>query len=159
MSRRSRFFEYLPYRHIIRDLWKKDKNMLWKAVPKPSMDNDCFRSEFWDEQKPGPVYSLTEKEPIFEAADIIRCGKHLFIQEGMSTNKAAIEWLRREFNELVFNECHFYNDLWPNHMDATLIPLRPPIDGDGGLVLVNPEKPMWESEAKIWIKNGILCFR
>ncbi|KAL1917688.1 uncharacterized protein VTP21DRAFT_3522 [Calcarisporiella thermophila] len=156
MSKRTRYFEHLPYRHITRDLWKRDKNMQWKAAPKPSMDDDCFRPEFWEEPKPNSkrIYSLTEKEPIFEAADMIKCGMHFFILEGLSTNQAGIEWLRREFPNIIFNECRFHNELYPNHIDASLIPLRPPCDGEGGLVLMNSERPLMESYTDIWTRNG-----
>ncbi|MBC6417995.1 MAG: glycine amidinotransferase, partial [Prochloron sp. SP5CPC1] len=37
MSRRARFFEYLPYRKLIYEYWNQDPNMVWNATPKPSM--------------------------------------------------------------------------------------------------------------------------
>ena len=36
-------------------------------------------------------YTLTNIEPVFDAADIIRCGKDLFVQNGFTTNKSGIE--------------------------------------------------------------------
>ncbi len=43
MSNRGRYFEYLPYREIVRDLWRRDARVLWKAAPNPAMDDSLFR--------------------------------------------------------------------------------------------------------------------
>lgn len=70
MSDRARFFEHLPYRNIIRDLWQRDEHMKWKAMPKASLDDDCYDITFWtkDRVKGDDCTTLTEKEPILEAA-------------------------------------------------------------------------------------------
>ncbi len=98
-------------------------------------------------------WTLTEFEPVFDAADMCRVGKDVFIQHGLVTNNSGIEWLRRELADLVrIHECHFPHDKLPIHIDATLVPLRPPkgLYGTEGLVLYNPEKPPTEAEATLW---------
>ncbi|MCY0939108.1 hypothetical protein OTB74_34060, partial [Streptomyces sp. H34-S4] len=37
MSRRARFFEYLPYRSLVYRYWTADERVVWTAAPKPSM--------------------------------------------------------------------------------------------------------------------------
>lgn len=150
MAKRSRFFEYLPYRNIIRDLWKRDNQMQWKAMPKASFDDDCFDMDFWSRKKyvGDSRYTLTEKEPIMEAADITRCGKDIFIQKSLVTNDAGIEWLTRELGEKfrVHKMC-FPKNLYPVHIDATFVPLRP------GLSLINPDRLPDNDSARIWLEN------
>lgn len=41
-------------------------------------------------------FNVNENEPVFDAADITRVGKDIFIQQSMTTNNMGIEWLTRE---------------------------------------------------------------
>eukprot|EP01001_Neometanema_parovale_P009418 NODE_565_length_2312_cov_275.687072_g537_i0.p1 GENE.NODE_565_length_2312_cov_275.687072_g537_i0~~NODE_565_length_2312_cov_275.687072_g537_i0.p1 ORF type:complete len:545 (+),score=107.37 NODE_565_length_2312_cov_275.687072_g537_i0:473-2107(+) len=163
MSKRSRFFEYLPYRHITRNYWKNDKNMEWIACPKPSMDDDMYDETFWDQPHDERYrrmhsydFCVTEKEPVFDAADISRVGRDIFVQKSMTTNNGGIEWLRRTFEPkgMRVNPVHFPYDLHPSHIDCTFVPLRPPTKGSDGIVLVNPERPPLKSQAQLWLQNG-----
>ena len=56
MSKRGRFFEYLPYRDITYKLWDTDFSMKWKAAPKPSMSESVksFRLD-WKRSKSASV--------------------------------------------------------------------------------------------------------
>jgi glycine amidinotransferase len=78
----------------------------------------------------------TEFEPVFDAADIIRCGKDIFVQRSHTTNEMGIEWLRRHLGD-TYNVHHveFY-DHRAAHIDATFVPLAP------GKMLVNPDRPI-----------------
>jgi glycine amidinotransferase len=40
-------------------------------------------------------YTITEFEPVFDAADFVRCGRDLFVTKSNVTNSLGIEWLRR----------------------------------------------------------------
>lgn len=154
MSKRSRLFEYLPYRKIIRDLWRRDKKMQWKAMPKASLDDDCFDLEFWNRERVRGEYkyTTTEKEPIMEAADIIRCGIDIFVQKSLATNDAGIEWLTRELgNKFRVHTMHFPGSLYPFHIDATFLPLIP------GLALSNPDRLPDAESSKIWLDNDWKC--
>lgn len=115
MSKRGRFFEYLPYRDIMYKLWDVDHSMKWKAAPKPSMSSDMYWEGYWskfeafdkkseDEQYKllhDYKYVLNEKEIAFDAADITRCGRDIFVQHSMTTNLRSIEWLKRELEGCV----------------------------------------------------------
>lgn len=165
MSKRSRYFEHLACRDIGLRLWRADPDRvkLW-ACPKPSMSDRMYHSDFFQltkEQRFDRMRSyqfcVNETEPVFDAADITRCGKDIFVQKSMTTNDLGIKWLTSHFPELRVHPLHFPYDLHPSHIDCTFVPLRPPTTGDGGgdgLALINPERPPLKSEMELWRKNG-----
>ena len=61
---------------------------------------------------------------MFDAADILRCGKDLFVQNGFTTNKTGIEWIKREYNQFGIHETLLDNNTTPTHLDELTI-LRP----------------------------------
>jgi glycine amidinotransferase len=145
MSYRSRWFEFLCYRPLLEELFRADPHMRWEAAPKPRLTDASFRAGFWDtyntlsqdEQRARVADNdlvLTEAEPLFDAADIARCGKDLFVQLSLVTNRAGHDWLRRHFPEHRVHAVTFGNTQ-PLHIDATFVPLRP------GLVLHCGEQP------------------
>lgn len=157
MSRRDRYFEADCVRSLVRTLWRSDPAMLWKAAPKPSMADGMYRPAWWeltDEERHARMheyeYAITNEEPIFDAADIMRCGKDLFVQLSMTCNNAGIDWLRRELapHGMRVHRVRFPYDLAPSHLDCTFVPLRP------GLVLTNPERPILPEDARIFHENG-----
>lgn len=157
MSRRDRYFENFAVRQILRDLWREDPEMLWKAAPKPSMSDDMYDASWWNwtpeerwEHMHKYQYCITNEEPLFDAADITRCGKDIFVQTSMTCNYAGIEWLRRELapQGIRVHSAHFPYDLAPSHIDCTFVVLGP------HLVLTNPERPIAEKDAEFWKQNG-----
>lgn len=169
LSKRGRFFEYLPYRRILYSLWGNDPSMKWKAAPKPSMNDEMFWEGYWNkfvdfdkktklEQEEllfNYQYVLNEKEIAFDAADITRCGKDIFIQHSMTANLKAAEWLKRELEGHVrVHILHFPYDKEPSHIDCTFVPLRPPKDNKPGIILTNPERPLAKGEEKIFEQNN-----
>ncbi|MBW2030257.1 MAG: serine/threonine protein kinase, partial [Deltaproteobacteria bacterium] len=83
MSFRSRWFEYLCYRPLLEKYFKEDPNFRWEAAPKPRLTERSYKKNFWeewnalsDEEKWEKAektdWILTEKEPLFDAADIVR---------------------------------------------------------------------------------------
>ena len=71
---------------------------------------------------------------MFDAADVARCGKDLFVQRSVTTNAAGLDWLRRHYpnhrvHEMLFREPD------PVHIDATFLFLHP------GLAMSNPDRP------------------
>jgi glycine amidinotransferase len=78
-------------------------------------------------------WNLTEKEPLFDAADVGRLGKDLFVQRSIATNASGIDWLRRHFFNHRVHEVVFKDEA-PAHIDATFVPLRP------GLALSNRQR-------------------
>ena len=145
MSYRSRWFEYLCYRPLIGSYFKQDAEMRWEAAPKPRLTAASYREGFWDEfEALSPEEQvervrrndlvLTEEEPLFDAADIARFGKDLFVQLSLVTNRGGIRWLTQHLPEHRVHPVIFGNTR-PLHIDATWIPLRP------GLVLHCDEQP------------------
>ncbi len=147
MSQRSRWFEYLAYRPLLQRYFGEDPEFRWEAAPKPRLTDASYVGgvEFWDYAESLPEaeqierftkrrqWNLTEEEPLFDAADVGRFGKDLFVQRSTVTNAAGIDWLQRHFpehriHEVLFLEAH------PMHIDATFIPLRP------GLALSNRKR-------------------
>ncbi len=169
MSKRGRFFEYLPYRDIVYKLWDTDKLMKWKVAPKPSMDSSMYWEGYWNKFKSFDTkskeeqyellhnynYVLNELEIAFDAADISKFGKDLFIQHSMTTNIKAVEWLRRELEGYVkVHILKFPYDKEPSHIDCTLVPLKPPRNNQKGLILTNPERPLLEKDIKFFKNNN-----
>jgi len=158
MSYRSRWFEYLCYRPLMEQYFAEDPGFNWEAAPKPRLSEQTYKKDFWkkwnamtEEEKWD--YSLktdwipTEKEPLFDAADVVRCGKDLFVQKSMVTNQSGIDWLQRHFPEHRVHTVR-YKELLPWHMDTTIVPLRP------GLVLFNNGRPALEPQRELFELNG-----
>jgi glycine amidinotransferase len=157
MSFRSRFFEYVCYRPLLQRYFEDDPGMRHEAAPRPRLTDRSFREGYLDESVgreqrmawvAGRRFATTEEEPLFDAADILRCGRDLFVQHGFTTNLKGIEWLRRHFPDLRIHAMHFPGDAYPSHIDCTLVPLRP------GLVLSNPQRPPLSHQAEIFRRNG-----
>ncbi|WP_171181894.1 arginine deiminase family protein [Ruegeria sp. HKCCD8929] len=159
MSRRARFFEYICYREILNQYFNDDPNMKWNACPKPRLTDRTYKEGFWkewrslsSEQKLERArkrdWALTEVEPVFDAADVGRFGKDLFIHHSTLTNNAGIEWIKRHFPD---HRTHIvaFDQEYPFHIDSTFVPLRP------GLVLQNYTRPpLGEELHEFFRKNG-----
>jgi glycine amidinotransferase len=158
MSLRSRWFEYLSYRPILEKYFAEDPNFRYEAAPKPRLTERTYKKDFlknWDtlpeEEKKRHIlesdWILTEVEPCFDAADVVRCGKDLFVQKSMVTNNGGIRWLRQHFPNHRVHMVRYYESQ-PWHMDTTLVPLRP------GLVMINPVRtPLEPGQAELFKKN------
>jgi len=145
MTYRSRWFEYLCYRPLLERYFKEDPNVKWEAAPKPRLTDKTYKLDFWEkfeslteedqirEYTMKKEWVLTEEEPCFDAADISRYGKDLFVQRSSTTNAAGISWIKRHFYNHRVHEVLFRETL-PMHIDATFLPLR------HGLALSNPRR-------------------
>ncbi|MGQ9531490.1 MAG: serine/threonine protein kinase [Desulfotomaculales bacterium] len=153
--RRSRWYEYLNLRPIFERYFKEDPEVVHVAAPKPRLTDESYVKNYYyyfnhvwtDEEKRQRLYNwefqLTEKEPLWDAADIMRFGKDLFVQGSCVTNRSGADWLKRFFGALGFR-VHIVqfdtprdpdkpNNYHPWHIDVNLAPLRP------GLCLYNPD--------------------
>jgi glycine amidinotransferase len=159
MSYRSRWFEYICYRPLLESYFKQDPNFRWEAAPKPRLtDESYWDMNFWEkfdklsyeeqlEHTYQKKWNLTEKEPLFDAADTARFGKDLFVQRSTVTNAAGMDWLRRHFPDHRIHEVTF-KEPSPIHIDGTFLPLRP------GLVLANRvRKPLQNELYELFKKN------
>ena len=159
MSQRARWFEFICYRPLLNRYFHEDPNFRFEAAPKPRLTDKLYRLGFWDEVETfteeeqiqrytmNKQWALTEEEPVFDAADIGRFGKDLFVQRSTCTNASGMSWLRRHFpnqriHEVLFREAH------PMHIDATFVPLRP------GLAISNRQRvPLTPEMVELFKKN------
>lgn len=157
MSYRSRWFEYLAYRPLLNRYFEEDPHFKWEAAPKPRLTDASFRPGYLDPSVSDEerrkwvtdrVFVTTEEEPLFDAADITRFGKDLFVQHSFTTNLKAMDWLRRHFPDHRVHAVNFPGDLHPIHIDATFTPLRP------GLILSNPMRQLPEHQKEVFARNG-----
>jgi len=157
MSYRSRWFEYLCFRPLLEKYFKEDPNFNWEAAPKPRLSEGTYKKGFWEkwnalseeekwEQSEKSEWLPTEVEPLFDAADVVRCGKDLFVQKSMVTNQTGINWLQRHYPDHRVHTVR-YKELLPWHMDTTIVPLRP------GLVMFNEGRPALEPQREFFEKN------
>jgi glycine amidinotransferase len=124
MAWRSRYFELFAFRSLFKDYFRRGAR--WTAAPRPELKDELYAS--------GDAFATSEWEPTFDAADFVRCGRHIFGQRSHVTNELGIEWLRRHLAPAVEVVVVDVDDPHPMHIDATLVPLAP------GKVLVNPER-------------------
>jgi glycine amidinotransferase len=157
MSYRSRWYEYLCYRPLFEQYFKEDPNFSFAAAPKPRLREQTYKENFYErwnslseeekwERAEKSDWIPTEVEPLFDAADIARFGKDLFVQKSMVTNNAGIDWLQRHYPEHRIHTVR-YREVLPWHIDSTLIPLRP------GLVMINPIRSPLEPQNELFEKN------
>ena len=125
------------------------------AGPAPRLTDESYQSGYFDEitieerlrRTAALDFVTTEHEPLFDAADVLRIGKDLFCQHGLTTNRRGMEWLRRHFPEHRVHAVNFPGDPWPIHIDATFVTLRP------GLVINNPTRRLPEAQRRIFEVN------
>jgi glycine amidinotransferase len=132
MADRSRYFEAWPYRTLFKEYFHAGAK--WTAAPKPQLLDELYDANYTVPKEGEPMrYMVTEFEPVFDAADCVRCGRDLFMQQSNVTNRAGIEWLRRHLGDGY--RVHEIENLSPEaiHIDTTFMPLAP------GKVMINPE--------------------
>jgi glycine amidinotransferase len=133
MAWRSRYFESAAYRPLFKEYFRRGAR--WSAAPKPELP-DCAYEEDWRSVGADgrPRLAVSEFEPAFDAADIVRCGRDLFAQLSHVTNRFGIDWLRRHLGPGYRVHLLTFDDPHPMHIDATFMPIAP------GKLLINPER-------------------
>src|SRR5918997_2680642 len=122
MPMRARYFEVLPFRPLLHEYF--DSGAVWLSAPKPRLTDDTY------------VYSpgrsvVAEIEPLFDAANMLRCGTDIFFNVSNTGNRKGAEWLRRVLGgQFRVHEMSICTD----HVGTTIHILRP------GLILANAER-------------------
>ena len=143
---RSRWFEYLHLRPLFERYFKEDPEFLWRAAPRPRLTDESyeknyfysFRNVWTDEEKERRMhewkYHLSEKEPLWDAADALRCGKDIFWHCSAVVNRSGLDWVKRHFatRDIRLHPVQFDGDVLPWHIDYLFAALRP------GLAIHNP---------------------
>ena len=155
MSFRCRYWEYLAYHDLMQRYFDEDPGFRWEHAPRPRLTPDAYQVGYFDEitleerlrRTAALDFVTTEHEPLFDAADVLRIGKDLFCQHGLTTNRRGMEWLKRHYPDHRVHAVNFPGDPYPIHIDATFVPLRP------GLVMNNPKRPLPAEQRKIFEAN------
>jgi glycine amidinotransferase len=133
MAWRSRYFESLAYRPLIKEYFHAGAR--WSTGPKPELTDEQFDQAWTDPGEDGPPrLVVTEFEPTFDAADFIRCGRDIIAQKSNVTNEFGINWLRRHLGDDYRIHVFEFRDTHPMHIDATLMPMAP------GKLLIHPDR-------------------
>ncbi len=147
MPLRSRYFENFSYRKILKKYALEGSR--WISAPKGELSDELYdRSDLQGS-------TLTDFEPAFDAANIIRCGKDIFYLISNSGNRFGAHWLQTtlgsSYNVHILNNIYAYV-----HLDTSILPLSP------GVVLLNPDRvnnnnipPYFKSWKKIWANKPI----
>ncbi len=130
---RSRQFEGDAYRALFKEYFTDGAR--WTAAPRPQLPDELFDANY-RVPEPGEAirYITNEFELVFDAADVTRCGRDLFVTRSNVTNESGIRWLRRHLSDRglrvheLTSRCR-----QPMHIDSTFVPLAPE------RVLVNPD--------------------
>ena len=132
MAWRSRYFETHAYRRLLKEYWSQGAR--WISAPKPQLLDCLYDERFTPPAKGAPVrYIINDFEPVFDAADFVRCGRDLFVTRSNATNTSGVAWLRRHLgSDFTIHEITSHCPQ-PLHIDTTFVPLAP------GKVLINPE--------------------
>jgi glycine amidinotransferase/scyllo-inosamine-4-phosphate amidinotransferase 1 len=90
---------------------------------------------------------------VFDAANVCRLNDTWLFLESASGNRAAHDWLCKQFPEVTIELCNFYSGV---HIDSTIVPLRE------GLVMLNASRvteatvpKCLESWQKIWVTDVV----
>ena len=132
MAWRSRYFETQAYRPLLKEY--SAKGAKWIAAPRPELVDDLYNHAYRPPGEGDPIpFVVNDYEPVFDAADFLRCGRDLFGIRSNVTNESGIHWLRTHLGEgfhitLIETRCR-----QPMHIDSSLMPLAP------GKLLVNPD--------------------
>lgn len=132
MADRSRYFEAWAYRSLFTEYLKAGARL--SAAPRPRLPDSLFKDNFSLNYDRVPAeYGITELEPVFDAADMVRCGRDIFIQRSQVTNGLGVLWLQRHLGSSY--RVHEIQNRSPEaiHIDTTFMPLAP------GKVLISPE--------------------
>jgi len=125
MPLRSRYFETFGLRNIFKSYSKNGSR--WISAPKPELTDELY--DRTDLSKP----TLTEFEPAFDAANIVKCGKDLFYLKSNSGNRWGGKWLQDTLGEKY--RVHILDNVYAYvHLDTSIMPLAP------GKVLLNPDR-------------------
>src|SRR5271165_3177525 len=121
MVLRSRQYENLAYRGLLREYLERGAR--WLCAPRPRLEDSIYR------KSEGFQIAIGENEPLFDAANVARCGRDLFYLVSDSANHLGARWLARTIgSDYRVHVCDRLRNTI--HIDTTLVFVRP------GLVFV-----------------------
>jgi N-dimethylarginine dimethylaminohydrolase len=165
MPVRSRYAETFALRGLLREWFQSGAH--WVGAPRPQLPDETYLF-------PDGELVLAEREPLFDAANVLRLGTDLFFNVSNTGNRIGARWLARVLGpQFRVHEISVCDD----HLGTTLQVLRP------GVLLANagrldddmiPEplrrwKIVWFDEpeddgyalrwprASVWIGMNVVC--
>ena len=119
----SRYFETFSLRQIFKDYFRRGAH--WVSAPKPELSRESYNNRQVRDRLGLDQELTSEYEPLFDAADFVRCGNLIVGQRGARTNQFGIEWLKRFLGEdfqvlLITSKCEY-----SVHIDTTFVPIGP----------------------------------
>lgn len=125
MSLRSRQFETDCFKDIF--IEKMEQGANWVSAPKPRLLDSMYQRE--DLSK----ITLNNNEPVFDAANILRCNNDILYLVSNTGNLKGAKWLQNFLGSEY--RVHTIEDVYSYiHIDSTIAVLRE------GLCLLNPER-------------------
>jgi glycine amidinotransferase len=133
MGFRSRYHENHAYKALCKEYFGRGAR--WVSAPRPQLSSASYNKNYVPPQEDEVVRTiLTEFEPLFDAADVIKCGRDIFVAQSSCCNRSGIDWIQRHLgDDYHVHEVEVF-DTHPLHIDATFYPLAP------GKLLINPER-------------------
>lgn len=164
---RCRFYEYLYMRPLFERYFREDPDCQWVSAPRPRLiDADYVPNyyhnmrEVWtDEEKAQRFYdkkwALTEVEPLWDAADMIRAGKDIFLNVSSVSNELGRNWLHRyitsrglRLHEIRFDGPKNLKSYQPWHIDTSIVFPCP------GMAIYSPKKPILDQSSIDFFKKN-----
>ena len=72
---------------------KGDRGM---SAPRPQLSDASYKENYVPPKEGEQMRTvLTEFEPLFDAADVIKCGRDIFVIQSSACNRFGIDWLQR----------------------------------------------------------------
>ncbi|MEA5504478.1 inosamine-phosphate amidinotransferase 1 [Halotia wernerae UHCC 0503] len=125
MALRSRYFESFAYHHLLLEYFESGAH--WISAPKPQLLDDTYNI------RPVSTSILNNKEPIFDAANVIKMGRDILYLVSCSGNMQGFKWLERLLGKEY--RIHAISGVYEGtHIDTTITLVRP------GLVVLCPER-------------------
>lgn len=125
MSLRSRQYEVNAYKDFLIECLQSGSK--WISAPKPELLDHTYNNESAEEN------ILSEHEPIFDAANVLRAGNDIIYLVSSTGNKLGARWLQSILGSQY--KVHLCENMYKyTHIDTTITLLRE------GLVLINPER-------------------
>lgn len=125
MTLRSRQFETDAYRELFIEYMEQGSK--WVCAPKPRLTDDSYQ------RKDLSKLTLTEVEPVFDAANILRHNDDILYLNSNTGNYKGYLWLKNLLGDKY--NVHFLENMYSySHIDSTIAILR------DGLVLLNPAR-------------------
>jgi glycine amidinotransferase len=132
MADRARYFEADAYRSLFKEYFHAGAK--WTSAPKPQLLDQLYDANYTVPSEDEEMrYIITEFEPVFDAADCVRCGRDIFMQLSNVTNRSGMTWLQRHLGDGY--RVHEIKNNSPEaiHIDTSFMPLCP------GKVLISPD--------------------